>query len=306
MSISQEKDRSLIICNEYDFKRRINNLLIEAAYPAEKYTVSTPKAAIDKFNEHKEIVNVIINGADFKDKRVFLILAEIGPIFKERDHVKVLVFLTEEQTIMLNSLDKKPDFFKFSPLPITLKKVNEVLNPISYNKGAPKKKIHNIKEKPKEPPKPQKNLNFYETSQHIKDTLDSLKALGQDRKDMAAIQHIGQRFNGIFGAFSFVEDKKGYKELLQLSHIIDDIARHYAKEDAKKEIENPHYELLLDAAKCSYLLLKQLRDNLPIEKTHLDAYEKVTKDREKCPEVAVYKAAKQSQEEIDEMLKALG
>ena len=299
MSITKEKDRSLIFCTDGDFKRRITNLLIEAAFPAEKYTVSSVKDAKIQFDAHSRVVNIIMNGADFEGKKIFMVLNELRDHFLARDGVKILIYLSDEQYIDLPAeLKENKQKVFFFQVPVTKIDLNSVFNPIKQVKHV---QVPGTQQQKSETPT--KNVNFIETSKHLQETIDSLNSLSKNRSDLEALLKVGQRFNGLFGAFSFVADKPGYKELNTLAHIIDDIARHYESGD-KKEIGEDHFNLMLESAKCSFSMLQPLRDNKPLGDNHLKVFQIISDKYAKHTEIKRRSGA--SQQDVDDLLKQAG
>lgn len=303
MSIAKEKDKSLLVCKDGDFLRRIKVLLLDAAFPAEKFKVSSATEATAKFQSDDRIVNIVINGSDFPGADVFKLVAEIHGTLSKRA-CRVLVCLDDEQFEAVGDKKEKFPKYHFVKLPLTKPKVNEAFNPISrQDKGFSPRKIQKPTKQPAKPAAPKKNVNFFETSKHVQETVESLKKLAGNRTDLEAVGHIGQRFNGIFGAFSFVEDKVGYGELSKLSRVIDDVARHYLATD-KSEISEPHFNLMMDAAKASYLMLKDLRENKKINDEVIKTYKEVVQRYDAATEIE--RRESQSQEDIDSMLAEAG
>ena len=295
MVSTKEKDRSLIFCLDADFKRRLTGMLIEAAFPAEKYCVKTVKEAREAFKSHDRVVNIVMNGADFEGKEIFKILTEIRDMFLERAGTKILIYLDEDQYESLpDELKKTPGRITFFKHPVSKVEINSVFNPIKKPKlvavpgGAQK-------------PQGKKNVNFYETSKHVQETITSLNALKNKPGNLKALEKIGQRFNGIFGAFSFVQEKPGYRELCYLSHLIDDVARHYENGD-KKNISQEHLALMLEAAKCSFAMLKLLRDSQPLTPNHNKAFELIEERFNNHPEIE--RRSETSQDDVDAMISA--
>lgn len=288
LPVKKERRKSIIIALDPEFRRRMPSMLIEVGFPAEKFTVKSATECKEKIKWDKEIFNLVIHGADFPGKEVFELIADLDGVFTVRQGISILVFLDEDQYLAVAPLRKKFAKIHFAELPARRKDLNKVFNPIGGGNALTNVAKQNSEKKPSSaadtPKKGTKNLNFYETSDHVKDTIDSLGKLKNDRGNLEALFHIGQRFNGIFGAFAFVKDKPGYAELAQLAHIIDDIARHYQRDD-QNEITEKHYTLMLEAAKCSYLLLKQLRDTLPVDKQQLDVYAEIKKDYDAASEI---------------------
>lgn len=290
MSIRNEKVRSLIICKDKDFKRRSMNILIEVALPAEKFHTEKIFDAKSKFMQDKQIGVIIINASDDTVLSFCAWMDELAPVINPRKP-KVIVYYSKEQKEELQEKMKNYPLCTFFEHPVKKADFNHVINPIQGE--TPKGKER----------KPELNKNFVEASAHVKVTIDLLNELIKDRKNLEAVRHTGQRFNGLFGTFAFGKDSSGYKELYVLSQIVDDVCRHY-EGDEHSEISEEHFNLLVSAAKCTYYMLKELRENRPLNESHVEVFDKVVATFEKHPEIK--RRDSKSQDEVDDLLKELG
>lgn len=269
----------------------MSGLLIEAAFAAEKYGVETSKEVREHFNLYKGIGNVVINGEDYPGKQIFLFLNEIISLFSEHKCTVMIVAESDQIEAVQGKVDQL-NWIHFVPGPVTKKLIIQVFNPIVPVKrpSIPNQKVE----------KPAANTAFFEASAHVRDTVDRLKKILSNPKDLESLFYIGQRFNGIIGTFNFARKKPGYAELADLATLIDDIARYYQKNQDKKEIETIHLQLMTAAAKLSYLLLRDLRESKPVKESLHASYQKIMatmKKQEKIP-----KRARLDQEMIDHLI----
>lgn len=287
--------KSILFCKDGNFKRRITSLLLDAAFPSEKFGCSTIREARDKFCVEHRVGVIIVNGVDFPGGSVFQILTELAPTFAERE-CKIIVYLSDEQFEMVEGVREKFKKYHFFQGDMNKAQINSVLNPIAT------KSFHQKVEAAAKPAAPKKNMSFMEASAHVKDTVDMIKAVAGNRSDLASVTNIGQRFNGIIGTFAFIKGKDGYKQLSDLSGVIDDLCRHYEKGDFP-EISQPHFDLLLNAAKCCYMMLKDLRDQKPVADDQNKQYENVMQIFAGAKEIE--RRQSQSQDEVDALLDQL-
>ena len=153
--------------------------------------------------------------------------------------------------------------------------------------------------KPKEDPE---KLSFFETSLHVKITIEMFNDIAKSKTDLDAVRNIGQRFNGIFGAFAFYGDKAGYKQLKELSIMIDNVCRTYEEQFGRTEISDKHLKILMDSAKCSYKFLQLLRDGKELPKDIFDYYDKTKEEYDATGDIE--RKTRHSQSEIDDLIEA--
>ena len=306
--VKKSQMMTLVVCKDRDFKHRAVNFMNNIAFPAEKFSAESFAEAKSMIDANVKICNVVVDGSLFID-----LDQEVDKLLPlcERPTVMALVYLSEKQLRSFKDTEKLGENILLRHVPFDKTHFNEAFhgrggkasNP--FAPGAQGAAVFSgaatSKSAPPPPPKPQKSVTAYEASGHIRDTVEQLKTLANDRTNLDALLEIGQRFNGIMGAFAFLESKVGMSELKKLSLIIDCVARTYENKE-QSEMSQPHFSLLLDAAKCSYKILMYLRDNsssLPEEllrqaKAISDAFD-VAKD--------IVRRDSQSQEDVDQLLK---
>ena len=117
----------------------------------------------------------------------------------------------------------------------------------------------------KEPANPS-NATLNDTLEHLRVTVEKLKMLaaGKVAEDHHVLMgNISQRFNGIYGAFLFLVNREGYKQFGRLCEIVDDIGR-TAAAAGKEPVVRAHLQLMLEAARCAFAILKVLRVTQPL------------------------------------------
>ena len=149
-----------------------------------------------------------------------------------------------------------------------------------------------------------KNIVIAEAAAHVKETVDHLRELAQDRKQINKISDIGQKFNGIWGTFNHFAAKPGYGELAVLAQIIDVVGRTYGEKSGKTEISEEHFKLLVDASKCAYAIIITLSKNQNVAKENVDEAAKLQEVYDKMANLDKRQGC--SQNEVDSLLSQLG
>ncbi len=291
IGVRKEQIRSVILCHDREFKRKSITFLNGSAFPAEKFQVENFGEVVDLVGREPMLHNFVIDGSDRREDE----LIEILKVSNEKlgDQIKILLYLGEHQEALKDT---------FAPLHPRLCIAVAEIGKADFNRAfhqrndARAKWIKDLNKK-KTPA-----LSLIETSKHLKDTIDLLNRISKQRDDLASIDHIGQRFNGLIGAFSFFGSKDGYPELRKLAMVIDDVCRTY-EDGSKPSISEEHFNLLMDSARCSYLILKDMRETDSIAAERVSQCEQVLKVFQARDDIR--KREITSQDEIDAMLENL-
>lgn len=301
--IKKSDIQSLIVTADREFKHRAINFFNNAAFNSEKLTVGTLPEASSQLINNAKLLNLLIDGSVFGAR-------------------------INEEFVQVTALFDKPDLYGIMYLPERMPKPFEHQNHGVKNLGVyslPFNKIHfneifhrrrsGSVDIPGEggsspfpaaakPPVEKKPISVtaFEASNHVRDTIQALKALDTDRGALEHLHQAGQRFNGIVGTFAFFTKLPGYKELRRLAIIIDRISRHYVDNAEIKKIEDSHFKLLIDAAKCAYSLLQDLREQKPIPADVMGLYSKVEEDFKKT---GIQDAENVTQADVDSLIENL-
>ncbi|SMF49433.1 hypothetical protein [Pseudobacteriovorax antillogorgiicola] len=297
--LRKEKVRSVILCRDREFKAKSVSFLNGAAFPAEKTTVEDIEDAVDAINRDDLMLNFVIDGSMFSPHDLEKALSRFANVCRNPD-VKVLCIIDEAQ-----AEDKERYQAIFKKLFLE----RPPLRQAQFNRAFHSKKA---KRKPNVaaplqagdnglPTEQRKGpaLTLIETSVHIKDTITMINDIAKDRSNLQQVIDIGQRFNGLIGAFHFFGNKEGYPKLRHLAEIIDAIGRTYEGTD-RTEIDSTHYQILVDAAKCSYLILKDMRDGQGVRPDRLASHDELAERFEALEGIKI--RANENQEDIDRML----
>ena len=278
MGIQTEKIKSVILCKERGFKNACVGILIDIAFPAEKIWVESAEAAWIKMAGEAQAENLVMNGNDFESDSISSILSEIHKnllTVRQKKSLKFLVYLSESDGKNIEKLKEDYPYMKFKTGQPTKGDFTETFNPIKIVSAVVGK---NNK-------KPAIASNFIEATKHIKSTLSLINEVAHDKSKISEFTGIGQKFNGFIGTFSFMGGKEGFSQLKNLAIIIDYTCRYYQSDKAPKVITSEHFNLVLESAKTSYLMLKHLRNGERIPKDQMASAEKISLEFKNYPEL---------------------
>ena len=296
--LKKDKITSVIICESRPFKAKAVNYIHGAAYPAEKKTVDNMKDAITIINGDKFCHILVIDATNFKDEDLMDGLKKLR-IKNKNEELRLLLYLDEAKLGDKETYEKLFKRTSLASFPIKQQDFNRAFHqrkPKIDPNATPKKK-----EKAKEPEANSSHsaTSLIETSNHIKDTIDMINSLVKDRSNFELLADISQRFNGLIGAFRFFGGKEGYPLLGHLAEIIDTVGRSYEESDAK-EIETEHFQLIVDAARCSYLILKDMREGRGVIPKRLKQHQDLSKAFSSLSNIKFKENFNQS--EVDQLL----
>ncbi|MBQ47215.1 MAG: hypothetical protein CMP10_07080 [Zetaproteobacteria bacterium] len=286
---------NLIYCTDDNFVTEINDLFSRANNKGLVHVVDQVDDAKSLFYADETITNLVFNGLDFPNREIYKILHKLSAIFFSRDKVRCLIYLSDEQYLILHNRLKSNLSMRlfFYPYPLNQASIDRVFAHTSDSETESYAATKVLSE----------DVTFQETWLHLKETLSALKALEEDRSNLEAIGKIGQRFNGIFGAFAYEKEKQGYLELSNLAHIIDDIARHYNSE-FHQEIDEEHFRLMLVAAESSFSMISTLKQGHHLGPEHIKVYQSIKDEFDQHTEIG--RRTENKQEEVDALLADLG
>lgn len=311
--IKKSQIQTIILTKDREFKHRSVSYLNNIAFNAEKLVIESVGEAIGLINSDPRYLNVLIDGRDFG----FLLndIEQIKLICKKPALMAVL-YLEDKPPKDKTEQIGLPNFFIFQ-LPFEKSHFNEVFHNRGSNSGSDqgasnkggstfgglvasvinKNEASNpLKPAPKQAPK---NLTAFETTAHVREAIAMINIVDKNREAIDQIKKIGQIFNGVVGAFGYFSNKKGFNEIRDLSIIIDDVSRYYENGN-ESSISSPHYELLFNAIKTSFLILQSLRENKEPASEQLSNAAKIHEDYLKMDELK--KREIFSQDAIDEMI----
>jgi hypothetical protein len=311
MAVSNEKAKSVILTANRDFRATAVNMLNNLAFVSEKLTANSIDEIRVQVARDRTLVNIIIDAAGMSDPEFGHLVEKWDDILKGKE-ARALIFYQESQKALMEKHNAVTSTWAHSTIKLLPQaKPHYVECFYSARKqgsaafpGAQVVKPAEATVKQTPPPtpnaQPQKNISFFEASGHVRDTIESLNKIIKDRSAVADLVKVGQRFNGIIGGFAFFGDKPGYRELVQLADWIDNVAREYAIPDQRKEATEQHVNFVMDAAKCSYLMLKELRET---EKITDDSKGKFNLCKSAFDQINdIKKKSKNAQVDVDQLL----
>lgn len=139
-----------------------------------------------------------------------------------------------------------------------------------------------------------------EASAHLKSAIEQLNVVFKDHARIDAMTAAGQRFNGMFGTFSFYRAQIGSNALIELSTVVDDLCRSYVGGGAPTAVADDHVTLLRDTAETCFIVLKDLREGRQMQDQHrVKAEELVIKAK---ADKRIKKRESMGQDDIDALL----
>lgn len=309
---------SLILTADREFKYRAVNFLNNIAFNSEKVTVSSIADAKSTLEKNPRVLNVIIDGELFASNIDTYFTEGVKTLFTRQDVIGIM-YLSEKLFKDFKHHNHNLPNLVVDRLPFDKRVFTEV-----FHKRSSLKDVSSAKTGQEAPPsknpfarlenvtatsnqedaaaksKKSVSVSAFEASEHVRDTISMINIIGKNREAFEQMKVVGQKFNGVVGAFAFFPNLSGYTELSHLGHIIDRISRHYDEMTKKEKISDEHFNLLLDAAKCSFLLLMALREQKPVPAEFTDTEKKIM---ERFKASGIEDAKKVSQSEIDELLK---
>jgi hypothetical protein len=312
MAVGNEKAKSVILTANREFRATAVNMLNNLAFASEKLSASSIDEIRVQVARDRTLVNIIIDAAGMSDPEFGHLVEKWDEILKGKE-ARALIFYQESQKALMEKHQAVTSTWAHSTIkPLPQAKPHYVECFYSARKqgssafpGAPAVKPSETAAKPAPAQAApaaaqQKNLSFFEASGHVRDTIDSLNKIIKDRSAVADLAKVGQRFNGIIGGFAFFGDKPGYRELVHLADWIDTVAREYSVPGQRKEATEQHVNFVMDAAKCSYLMLKELRETEKITDDTNNKFNQCKKAFDLINDIK--KKSKNDQVDVDKLL----
>lgn len=128
-----------------------------------------------------------------------------------------------------------------------------------------------------------------------------LKKVAADPAAVSQFVAIGQRFNGLYGAYLFLGGKDGYHQLRILCEVIDALSKTYGKDEGKSALAKPHVNLMVRCAKCVFGILKEMRGGKAVSDDFKTETQAIRSAYEAMPDV--FRREAMSQEFVDEILR---
>lgn len=315
VGLRKENIKSVIITSDKEFKRKAITFLNGSAIAAEKFVVEHMQNALTIFEQDPALGNFIIDGTliKFSDLKAQL---ELYMKHKANGDSRLLVFLEEAQVTLaerdaLQAMLPQANIF-FTPMaqaqfnksfhgnrtPLQAPKESESKKPAP---AGPTSSSATAASPASASEQSKNSVTLLETSAHLKETVELLNGVAKDKNRTDLVRTIGQRFNGLIGAFAFLKSSPGFMEMQNLARIVDDVSRTY-RDDATRSISEKHWDLLFESAKALYLILRELREHRPVPETLLTKAAQLEKTYAATSDLS--RRQSQSQAAIDELLES--
>lgn len=281
MLIKKSQFESLILCKDRDFKHRAVNFLNNIAFNAEKQSVENIQEAKALIETNPRILNVIIDGTDFKQLLDGGGLKDLQAMC-QKPELMAAMYVPEADQAYTKKEHGISNFFCFV-LPFEKNQFNLVFHsrgaqkgdggssPLSVFQGAKKPAASQVKPQESES-SAKKNVIAFETSGHLKSSLAMLNIVEKNREALDQVQKVGQIFNGLVGALAYFGNKAGYKQLRNLAIMIDEVSRCYDDKKSQK-ISDDHFKLFYQGSINSFKILQHLREEKEVEASLIESSE---------------------------------
>ena len=310
MVLTKEKQACLIVSKDKELKNKSVSFFIAAGYPGEKKFVEAFDDIERELHLNQSVRNIILDAQTCFEEgsAVDDILSSVG-LLCNNDKLKVLMYMSAAQKESLSDTEHRIRHLLIETLPPNLRQFNNIFNKskVAFNKpiGTTFSKVQLDREAEKlrllmEQIKNTTVLTAAESSKHLIGVFESVNQLKNDHKDFKALEHIGQRFNGIFGTFVFYGERPGWSELCKISYQIDNISKTYLKSEELDEVATEHVLLLIDLVKGAFRLLHSLRESAGVKKSELDEVLETVTQVENDPRII--QMVQISQDEVDNLI----
>lgn len=293
----QEKIKSVLLTANAEFRVSMQQSLNTLGFTAEKINAEDLAAVGKLVAADRLIWNVVIdvasifpNESDFKNR-----FAEIEKVFGNAA-VSVLVYLSADGFEAAAATIKDFPRLRVRPLPARRQDVvDDFVKPFRVRHGL---------EKGAKPPQkataPAQGESITEAIEQVRQTIDWLKLVASDTTAITQFIAIGQRFNGLYGAYLFLNGRDGYHQMRLLCEVIDALSKTYAKSPEKSNLAQPHVELMIRGAKCVFAILKEMRGGKALSQVLKDETDAVRKAYDAMTDV--FRRDAMSQEFVDEIM----
>lgn len=302
--LNQSKIRSIFLTTDRDFRAFGIQLLNECGYTGDKVFGFSIQDLDKILKTEKDCGNIVLNGREQVGKELVGYCERMHQLLGLGTTMQVLVmFEPSSQAAFIGDIKDRFFEYNFKPLPIEKKYYLETFYSRNPDYQAFMTKRAKRLAELTGPVKPTAaTQTFFEASAHVKETIELINKLASDYGQTKLVLDIGQRFNGFFGAFSFLYGKEGFSELTDLARLIDNIAFTYETSGAM--LTEEHFKMLHQAAKGAFLVLKDLREGKPIVAETKSLCAAVIAQGAKDP--SLQRKAQADQAEVDALLEQLG
>ena len=316
---NSRKLQSLIFTTDRNFRGQAVRMLNDCTFVGEKLHASTVEELTQITEANAKILNFVVDAQGMDALKLKTSIEKLEASVAGRDSAKIVVHLREGQEslgIMLKesfpsvyvalSPLKKLDFMKAFHSERDTADASKTAAVAPHSNAPAPHPGPTQAAAPEEAKKPTKDgniVNFFETTQHIRTSIDAANSLMANPSDLGSLGQIGQRFNGIVGTFALLKGKAGYKQLFELATAVDDVCRTYQNRPEWTAVTMPHLKLILGAVKCAFLVLKDLREGQPPADPLIAQAASLFATYESMPEIM--RRASESQDAVDALLEEL-
>lgn len=309
MTIYKDKMKNVVLSLDRGFRTQASRLFGDAGFPGEKIFVGNASEATAILRFDRLALNICVSPDNLETPAYLEILANINTVVAGSS-ILTLAYFRLDQARELNEVKAGLPYLNLRLLPIKRADFISVfrsLRGISVEGFRPPEIQSGGKfegpDRQKKLAKEGSVLSFFEATKHLRESIDAVNELHKDSGHLDLLHRIGQRFNGLVGAYCFFQNQAGFKELFHLSVVVDDISRHYDGTSATA-MDPQHLNLLTDAVRAAFVILKRLRDGLDPEPAQTEEAMRIFESFQN--DSTITKRERSSQDEVEALLQQFG
>lgn len=309
MTIYKDRMKNVVLSLDRGFRTQASRLFGDAGFPGEKIFVGNASEATAILRFDRMALNICVSPDNLETPAYLEILANINAVVAGSS-ILTLAYFRLDQARELNDVKAGLPYLNLRLLPIkradfisvfrSMRGISvEGFRPPEIQTGG---KVEGP-ERQKKSAKEGSVLSFFEATKHLRESIEAVNELHKDSGQVDLLRRIGQRFNGLVGAYCFFQNQPGFKELFHLSVVVDDISRHYDG-TSPAAMDPGHLNLLTDAVRAAFVVLKRLREGLEPEPTQTEEAMRIFDSFQN--DLTITKRERSSQDDVEALLQQFG
>lgn len=310
MTIYKDKIKNVVLSVDRSFRSQASRLYIDAGFPGEKIFVASVSEATSILRFDKFALNICLSPDNLETPEYLEILANVNTVVTGTS-ILALAYMRIDQARDMNEVKSGLPYLNLRLLPLKRSDFISVFRSMRGNsvEGFRPPEITKDgkidgRDSPKKSGKEGAVLSFFEATKHLRESVDAVNILHKDPQNLDLLLRVGQRFNGLVGAYCFLQNQPGFKELFHLSVVVDDISRNYKQPSAIQSVDARHLELLTRSVRCAFLVLKRLRDGSEPEPSQTEEAMQLFENY--LADTTITKRELVSQDDVEDLLEKFG
>jgi hypothetical protein len=268
MTVHKDKIKNVVLSVDRGFRAEVSRLYGDAGFPGEKVFVASSSEATSVLKFDRQALNICTSPDNLETPAYLEILANINNAIAGTT-VLALAYMRLDQAREMSEIRAGLPYLNLRLLPVKRSDFIAVFRSMRGMgmDGFRPPEIQNDrqserKEAQRKSAKEGTILSFFEATKHLRESVDAVNELHKAPDSLDLLLRVGQRFNGLVGAYCFLQNQPGFKELFHLSVVVDDISRNYRPQSERSSVDPIHLALVTKAVRCAFMILKKLRDGV--------------------------------------------